>query len=159
MMKYSSGRNQARESILKIVDFERVFHKNNEEEMLCSLHNILYPELFDLLMDVTYPGFIEKEFPSLKNLLLLAERNKSIRILLDILSLISHQLDVFKDSLLAITLLTLMGGPSSLLDFPSKFTSVVIFTFSLLSCGLVLLCCLKLCKCIVTRPALKNKTD
>ena len=35
----------------------------------------------------------------------------------------------------------------------------VILTFSLLSCGLVLLCCLKLCKCIVTRPALKNKTD
>ena len=88
MMKYSTERNQARENILKIVQFERIFHKNNEQEMLCSLHNILYPELFQLLMDVMEPGIIEKDLPSLANLMVWAEGNKYVNMLVDILSLI-----------------------------------------------------------------------
>ena len=49
----------------------------------------------------------------------------------NIVSLIMHQIDIFKDSLLVASLLVMIGGTNTLINFPRQFTSVVVITMSL----------------------------
>ena len=133
-------KEEMKQNILRLVNFENVYHENDEGEVVCCLHNNLTPELFDLVMGVIDPGFVARKIPSLKKFLVWSDEHKYVIGVRNIWTLISHQLDIFKDSLIALTILTLIGGPNTLLDFPRKFTSVVTFSFSLSIIIPLLLC-------------------
>ena len=99
--------------------------------MVCWFHNNLYPDLFKMIMDVEDPGFFLRKVPKLKDKMERVFKHRHFVTLYNIWRLIMHQIDILKDSLLVSSLLIMIGGPRTLIDFPRKFTSTVVITMAM----------------------------
>ena len=99
--------------------------------MVCWFHNNLYPDLFKMIMDVEDPGFFLRKAPKLKEKMERVSKHRHFVTFYNIWRLIMHQIDILKDSLLVSSLLIMIGGPRTLIDFPRKFTSTVVITMAM----------------------------
>ena len=81
-------------------------------------------------MDYLSPGFLMKCLPFIGSLVRITEKHRIIWYSLNSLKKIAFvYIDITKDTLITVTLIILTGGVDSLIEFPTVFTSVVVFSF------------------------------
>ena len=82
-------------------------------------------------MEIIYPGIVERKAPKVKRIMEQVEENKYLRECRIIVSLIAHQIDLFKDSFLVLSIFGTIGGIETLINFPREFPSVVVIIMAL----------------------------
>ena len=105
-------------------------HNYSVQETVNCLKNCLHPHLYKTVHEDNNPGFVRKHLPALEKVSkrLEADDLKWLRWLLVKAKIISRiYVDPFKDLILTASILILMGGIPSLLAFPTKMPSVVVF--------------------------------
>ena len=137
--KYMGDLQKWKTICCKIYDFEYKIHGESDSEAFCCLKNNLDPNVVQIIKDFKFPGFLQKTLERCPTLLQKIQKLKEsmarsskvylFKSLEKKLKTISfYYLDVFKDFGL-LTTIFVAAGSMSIFDFPTKFTSVVIFCF------------------------------
>ena len=107
---------------------ELEIHDKSIAETHCCIKRNVDPVLSKSIFEDVYPGIIRRHCKPLEQIKHKIENNNLIWWLSKmVLRITSIYVDLFKDTFLAITILVMIGGPSSLSEFPTKYTSVVFF--------------------------------
>ena len=97
-----------------------------------------------MLIDAKFPGILQKIIDAIdkrtnRSLTRLKDKLAKyenfwqvVKTILRIFSLELIYIDIFKDTSVTVSLLALVGGPTAIIYFPTKFTSVIIIIFSVL---------------------------
>ena len=123
-------------------DSEASIHKNNKADIFCCMHNKLDPLICKAIIESKFPGLTQKTINKIErvakrsfitnflNMLTVNERiSKVFHVFKKIIVLQFYYIDMFKDSFLAITIMVAAGGFSTVWQFPTNFTSVVVLSF------------------------------
>ena len=114
----------------KLYDLESKFHGDNISEIKLCLKNTLEWSNAKILIEDAFPGFVRRNLEFIENIFeSLDKQNLSYWILNKVKTIFNIYLDICKDSSLMITIMYIIGGPTSLYYFPTKLTSVVIYCF------------------------------
>ena len=140
---YSKKALEKNEICTVFYNIEAKFHEDDESEIFTCLHNRLDPKVVKMILDAVYPGvkqaianLLEKNSISMwmTNLIDVVTHNQAFNKIVHLITasfrLLVVYIDLFKDSLLAYTIFTLSGGLKALLDFPTNFSSALVFCFS-----------------------------
>ena len=106
-------------------------HNNNKAETVACFKNCLKSSLYSTLFEDNFPGFVRRNAPRLEKKLKRINLTKMswMRWLLKKVGHISsYYVDFFKDFYLGTSILVIIGGPASIIFFPTKLTSVVVLT-------------------------------
>ena len=158
--KFTKSRNEISGISVQFLKFERKYHKENESEMFCCIRKKIDPLVYHIL----FPGLIHRILDKLENsfqcnsisrLLFWLKRNeklhKAIHSIKTLLVIETHYFDLLKDSFVAISILTAIGGPSSVWNFPGKFSSVVAVLMVATIIFPLMLSCLQLSSTLQTK--------
>merc|ERR1719318_2213886 len=105
-------------------------HGGDVAKTKCCIKNYLDPSIFQTVVEDIEPGLIRKFTPWLETFLEKIDERKWMRWLLRKVKEVSTiYIDLSKDFLLVISITMAIGGISSLIDFPTKLTSIVVFCF------------------------------
>ena len=130
-VKFTKDRIEKKWICLNYYILEEQKHQQHDAEIFCCLHNNLEPVVCEMVIDSNFPGIMEKYCSKITTFLDNLNRNekykKAMYHISKIGGLLGHYSDIFKDSFLLYTICNINGGIKPLLDFPTKFTSVVIF--------------------------------
>ena len=139
----------------KLYDIESKIHRGNVAEIRLCLKNNLDWSNAKIVIEDAFPGILRKRLEFIENILeMLDKQNFFYWIFHKVNSIFSIYLDIFKDSIFVITILFLIGGPTSLYYFPTKLTSVVVY------CFLVTIIMPLVCSSIIqTQRELKNEKE
>ena len=110
---------------------ELALHNNNKAETVACLKNCLKNSLYSTLYEDIFPGFVRLNAPRLEKKLKIIDLTKMswMRWLLKkVGNIASYYVDFFKDFYLGTSILVIIGGPTSILFFPTKLTSVVVLS-------------------------------
>ena len=101
------------------------------ENIFCFMHNKLAPLAAKMISDAKFPGFTEKNMKWYQNIKYKLEKkesyNKIVSLVSQVLGAVYYYFDFYKDINLFIIVYHLNGGWQSLVDYPSQFTSIMIF--------------------------------
>ena len=121
---------------------EAEFHNSNESEIFCCLHGRVNPIVMKEVYWVAYPDFITRSVDKIKIFTIIHNKLiecewflQLISFLRRILKIELNVLDVFKDVFLAISILTIIGGPQAIWQFPTNFSSII----AIISLGTIIL--------------------
>ena len=132
-IKFTKDKKTKSKEAISFYIYEEQNHKKNDAEIHCCIHNNLDPNVCEMIIDHNFPGFMEKHFSSITSFLDKLKRNKKYRTMQYYFSklggLFGHYSDLIKDTYIFITMYTLNGGVKPLIDFPTNFTSVIVFSF------------------------------
>ena len=126
--------NTHEERIVQSLNFwsaELALHNNNKAETVACLKNCLKNSLYSTLYEDIFPGFVRLNAPRLEKKLKIIDLTKMswMRWLLKkVGNIASYYVDFFKDFYLGTSILVIIGGPTSILFFPTKLTSVVVLS-------------------------------
>ena len=123
-------------------DAEASIHKNNKADIFCCMHNKLDPLICKAIIESKFPGFTQRTINKIEkiskrrfitefqNMLTVNEKlSKVFHVFKKIIVFQFYYIDMFKDSFLAITIMVAAGGFSTVWQFPTNFTSVVVLSF------------------------------
>ena len=125
--------NTHEERIIQSQNFWRAelkLHNNNKAETVACLKNCLKSSLYSTLYEDNFPGLFRRKAPRLEKKLKTIDSSKMswMRWLLNkVGNIASYYVDFFKDFYLGGSILVVIGGVTSILTFPTKLTSVVVF--------------------------------
>ena len=123
------------DTLVKIFDFIAEKHKNHENKIHLYLHKNVDPLLAQLMNDKKYPGIIDSVIKKLttipiitkvKNLIQETKKNNLMKNLAAITKIEIKYIDIIKDLGLSILILNLIGGPLTIIEFPTNFGSAVV---------------------------------
>ena len=110
-------------------------HHCNEAEIFCCMHNNLEPQVSEMIIGSNFPGFMEKHFEFVTILLNKLERCEKYQHIMyhvtTITGLLNHYSDSLKDFFIFYQIFKINGGMQPLIDFPTKFSSVVVILFGI----------------------------
>ena len=128
-----------RELFTKFYDFMAEKFENNERQIFCYLRVNINKSVTKEVVDAKFVGlqwkiidFFEESTGKkwLSSAIDIVTKYPSLRLTLSslstLLSILSHFIDIVKDSLLAFSLLVITGGPQAIADFPTNFSSAVV---------------------------------
>ena len=116
--------------IQKLYELELKIHEGNIAETRLCLKKTLDWSNAKILMEAAFPGFLFKHFKFIDNFLEKIDKLKlSYWIFNKVKTIFNIYLDICKDTILTVTILFVIGGPTSLYYFPTKLTSVVVYCF------------------------------
>ena len=118
--------------------------ENKEEEVFCYLKRYIHPDVTKSILKHKSQGlmikineFIEKHIRSPSPFIEFQEKvtsTPSLRMKLSTLgalfSLPSPFADIIKDTILAVSLLMIMGGPAAIKEFPTNFSSAIVIPWT-----------------------------
>ena len=114
----------------KLYDLESKVHGGSIAEIRLCLKNTLEWSNAKILIEDAFPGFVRKNLEFVENFLeRLDKQNLSYWILNKVKTIFNIYLDICKDTILVITIIFIIGGPTSLYYFPTRLTSVVVYCF------------------------------
>ena len=99
--------------------------------MVACMKNHLKSSLYSTLHEDIFPGFVRQYAPRLEKKLNIIDSTKMswMRwLLMKVGNIASYYVDFFKDFYLGTSILVIIGGPASIIFFPTKLTSVVVLT-------------------------------
>ena len=122
---------------LSFYELEVKIHKDNEAEIFRCLHEKIDPKITKVIHDAKFGSLQQRAIDYIQDCFgtkfiteIQNTENEAIlqifAMLRTILRLGSHYIDVFKDTFLTFTLLTIIGGPAAIINFPKNFTTVVV---------------------------------
>ena len=124
----------------KLYEFESRIHNYNKSEIFCCLHKNIDPLVMEKILDNQFPGFARKCTNLFEKLKVVRKclgffSHKSWFIVLKkliarLIKIELEYLDILKDSLLAFSLYRIVGGYTAILEFPTNFSIIVVFSFS-----------------------------
>ena len=83
-----------------------------------------------ILIEDAFPGFVRKNLEFIENIMEALHRQKlSYWILNKVNTIFNIYMDICKDTIFLITIIFIIGGPTSLYYFPTRLTSVVVYSF------------------------------
>ena len=129
-VEHHFGKKTKRKVGLRIFALEAK-EQNTEADIFSRLKNHYHPEIAKFVIESKFPGLVAKYLPFIQNILhhlssfldkfhglsLLARKS---------LNIISHYIDTFKDVYILYLMVIINGGPGTLVDYPSKFSTIVI---------------------------------
>ena len=135
--------DEIKEICKKFFDLEAKIYDNDEAKIYHSLHQRLDPFLVMQINEAVYPGLTQKTINILEKCFCSRFITRAmdkvtktpwlkalISNLVTITKIAFHYADVFKDTFLTVTLLNIIGGPSSILMYPTQFSSVIVLGLS-----------------------------
>ena len=135
--------DEIKEICKKFFDLEAKIYDNDEAKIYHSLHQRLDPFLVMQINEAVYPGLTQKTINILEKCFCSRFITRAmdkvtktpwlkalISSLVTITKIAFHYADVFKDTFLTVTLLNIIGGPSSILLYPTQFSSVIVLGLS-----------------------------
>ena len=117
--------------------------RSETSEIFCRLHTHFDPEVTSMVLDAKFPGCLENNCISLADLLEKLKKYEELSSLFKrVWQLTSYVVDLYKDIFILITMISIAGGIASVLNFPEKFSSVVIlFSAVTIIVPLLISCC------------------
>ena len=128
-----------KEKSLKFYENEAKIHGNDESSIYISFHRNLDPAVTQVIHDSQFPGlkqnsidWIQDTFKTncitnSQNMMIENEKlGKTIELVHSVVKILGSYIDLFKDTFLACSLLFAVGGPASVLGYPTKFTSAIV---------------------------------
>lgn len=132
------GRKTKQKIGLRVYALEEKYFKN-EAEIFRQIHNSYDKESASLIINAKFPGIVAKH---MKILLVIADylsKFEWISVMLHnmrkVSILIAQFVDLTKDLYLLILLIQINGGLGTLIYFPLKFTSIIIFSLTITIVG------------------------
>ena len=123
----------------KLFELEARIQGNDESKIYHSLHQYIDPALVVPIVESKIPGFTDKIISCFETLFcskwitwmqdrIIATEwmSELISTLFTMAKIFASFVDLFKDTFLAITLITILGGPLEVFTYPTQFTSVVV---------------------------------
>ena len=124
-VKYSKNKVKRKEVCNEIISHEKTFHGHNENEIVQCFHSNLELQTFEVIMREFKPGIIDRKLPTLRRFIDKLESIQLLTMFLNVLRLLFLMLEIFKDLLLTVTIVAMVGGPLAILAFPGEFTSTI----------------------------------
>ena len=146
---YHSFGNEARRKVGLIIFALEEKRNGTESELYRSLHNNYEPEVAKMIIDAKYPGIISRHFNVIRIFMecitnILKEKKYGTVFSGKLVSLVNQYSDTFKDCFLLYIMIEINGGPTTLLEFPMKFSSIVIMTMAVTIAGPIFISSLQL---------------
>ena len=129
--KYRNKKSDRIDENQKFLKYEKENHQGSEIKTLVCLKNCLFPSVYNTVHEDNNPGLVRKYLPWVETVSekLEADNLRWLRwLVVKVRRISTCYVDVFKDSALTFSIIVLIGGPQSLLLFPTKMTSVVVFS-------------------------------
>merc|ERR1719232_1903116 len=106
-------------------------HKGNVAKTRLYIKNTLDWSNAKILLDDAIPGCLRRNMEWLEDFLETLDKKKFFYWLFNKVKTISSiYIDICKDTFLMVSILVIIGGPTSLFLFPTKLTSVVVYCFA-----------------------------
>ena len=109
------------------------FHGGSYKEVVTCMKNNLNPVIFKEVYEDNNPGFVRRHLKFIEKIKKKLEWDKFtwLRwILTKVSKILSVYMDLLKDTALTTSIFITMGGLTSLISFPTKMTSVVVFSLT-----------------------------
>ena len=121
---------QTLKKILKTVtEAEKKVHGSNEHQIMLCLKNRYTKFEISIIMDYLHPSFLKKYLPFLKIFDSFSDKYQLFWWFLHkVMTVLFVYIDISKDLLITFTLLFLIGGLQTLIEFPTVFTSAVVIS-------------------------------
>ena len=136
---YSRKTEESKRILKKLFELEAKIQGNDESKIYHSLHQYIDPALVVPIVESKIPGFTDKIISCFETLFcskwitwmqdrIIATEwmSELISTLFTMAKIFASFVDLFKDTFLAITLITILGGPLEVFTYPTQFTSVVV---------------------------------
>ena len=112
----------------RLFQLELSFHGGNKAETYLCIKNNIELSNSKVLIEDAFPGFLRRNFPKIEDLLDWLEANSLIYWLLNKVKNIANiYLDICKDTFFLVTVIAIVGGLSSVVDFPTSLSTMIIF--------------------------------
>ena len=133
-IQFSKHMNSKQDRIAKhkkLYKLESSFHRGNVAATRLCLKNTLDWSNAKILIEDAFPGCLRRNMECLEIILdMLYRWGWSYWILNKVKTISSIYVDIIKDSFIMVSILIIIGGPTSLYYFPTKLTSVVVYCFT-----------------------------
>merc|ERR1719232_1932275 len=107
------------------------FHKGNVAKTRLYIKNTLDWSNAKILLEDAFPGIVRRNMEWLENALETLDKWKFDYWLFNkVKTIFNIYIDICKDTFLMVSILVIIGGPTSLFLFPTKLTSVVVYCFA-----------------------------
>merc|ERR1719232_2214460 len=107
------------------------FHKGNVAKTRLYIKNTLDWSNAKILLEDAFPGIVRRNMEWLENALETLDKWKfSYWLFNKVKTICNIYIDICKDTFLMVSILVIIGGPTSLFLFPTKLTSVVVYCFA-----------------------------
>ena len=140
---FSQKKERMNQILVEFYDLLENIKKKDEAEVYLYLHSNFDPAIVTAIDKAKFPGLKEKTIgfiegttgkkfiTKLQDSFTENDRlRKSNSAVQTIRKMVSTQVDLVKDLILTISLLTIMGGPGAIYDFPNRFASVVVLLYA-----------------------------
>ena len=119
-----------KEILKSVAEEERKVHGSNISKTMLCLKNNYNKYQINIIIDFLNPSCLSRWLPCVESFTKIRERHRLIWYSLHSLKQISFvYIDITKDVMITFTLIILTGGFESLFEFPTVFTSAVVFSF------------------------------
>ena len=107
------------------------FHNGNIAKTRLYIKNTIDWSNAKILLDDAFPGIVRRNMEWLENALETLDKRKfSYWLFNKVKTICNIYIDICKDTFLMVSILVIIGGPTSLFLFPTKLTSVVVYCFA-----------------------------
>merc|ERR1719438_332394 len=107
------------------------FHKGNVAKTRLYIKNTLDLSNAKILLEDAFPGIVRRNMEWLENALETLDKWKLLYwLFIKVKTICNIYIDICKDTFLMVSILVIIGGPTSLFLFPTKLTSVVVYCFA-----------------------------
>ena len=119
-----------------------------EADIFARLKNLYHPEIANFVIESRFPGLVAKYLPFIQDISDYISQYEKLHRLTFLtkksLSLVSHYADSFKDFYILYIMVNINGGTGTLVEFPLKFSSIVILCMSTTIVGPLLMSSIQL---------------
>ena len=136
---FTKSRDENENICREIYAFEEEVHNNDKCEIYCCLHKNLDPLIMEYILEIQFPGVIQKGLSYLKSIKCLSACVNFIDKVEWINSIAStmrrmvkielEYLDILKDTFLAFSLYRILGGYEAMQAFSTHFSIIVVLCF------------------------------
>ena len=140
---FSQDQENMKKILIEFYDLLDTIHNHSEAKVYAYLHRYMDPVLTDAIDEAKFPGLKQKAIKKLEKIVnikfitnfldTLTKREdlqRTFATFITILKLANQQSDLAKDTVVTISLLIIVGGPSAIYHFPTNFSSVVVMCFA-----------------------------
>ena len=134
-IKFTKHRDDIASATREFLNCELQFHNYDESEMFCCIRKQIDTSVCDILFPGTFERIVEKieknlGINTISNFMFSLKRSSKFnRFYFNVRKMLTMEFyyaDLIKDTFLTLSILKIIGGPATIWNFPTKFTSIIV---------------------------------